>query len=413
MDRDLQPHELRPRRLRRLAGVAASLLLFATLLVALPAWLRPSLRRDQLRLARVERGTVEGSVTAEGRVVPVFEKVLSSPVEARVLRLLRRPGDRVAAGEPVIELDLGGLRLDREREQEQLAQKRNEATRERLRLQGELAGYGDREEEARLDQQLLSYRLEQTRRLRAEGLAAEDTLRQAEVAASKAALAATRLARERETARVQGEANLQALELEAKVLAQGLAVADAQLEQGTARADRAGVVTWVLSQEGATIGRGAPVARVADLSAYGVEATVSDVHASELRVGQPARVTLADGQLDGTVDAVFPTIEEGVVRFRVALARAADARLRNNLRVDVDVITDRRPAVLRLPRGGALQGGRQDLFVVRGERAIRRPVELGLSGPSGWEVRTGLAEGDEVILSDLSDYSHTREIRIR
>jgi len=212
---------------------------------------------------------------------------------------------------------------------------------------------------------------------------------------------------------VQGEANLQALELEAKVLAQGLAVADAQLEQGTARADRAGVVTWVLSQEGATIGRGAPVARVADLSAYGVEATVSDVHASELRVGQPARVTLADGQLDGTVEAVFPTIEEGVVRFRVALARAADARLRNNLRVDVDVITDRRPAVLRLPRGGALQGGRQDLFVVRGERAIRRQVELGLSGPAGWEVRTGLAEGDEVILSDLSDYSHTREIRIR
>ncbi|HEV8241677.1 MAG TPA: HlyD family efflux transporter periplasmic adaptor subunit [Thermoanaerobaculia bacterium] len=413
MDRELSPEEIRKSRLRRAAQVGVPLLLVAVVLTFLPGWLRPSISRARIRTARVERGTVEGSFTAAGLVVPAFEKVLSSPVEARVLRLLKRPGDRVRAGEPLVELDLGALHLDAERQDEQLAQKRNAAERERLRLAGELGGLADQREGARLDHELASFHLEQTKRLRKEGLAAEDALRQAEVAETKARLEEARLGREIDTARRQGAAQLRALELEAQVLAQERAATGHQLELGTTRADRDGVVTWVVPQEGATIPRGAPVARVADLSAFGVEGTVSDVHAAALRPGLPVRITAGDASLDGAVETVFPTIEEGTVRFRVALAEPSHRALRNNLRVDVEVVTERLPAVLRLPRGAALQGGRQQVFVVDTDRARRRAIELGASGPQGWEVRSGLAEGDEVILSDMTDFLHAEEIRIR
>jgi len=413
MDRDLDPAEIRRTRLRRARQVGLPLLAVAALLTLLPGWLRPSIARERLRTARVERGTVEASFTAAGLVVPAFEKVLSSPVEARVLRLLKRPGDRVRSGEPLVELDLGELRLEGERLDEQLAQKRNDGERERLRLAGQLAGLADQREGARLDHELASFRLAQTQRLRAEGLAAEDALRQAQVAERKARLDEARLGREIETARSQGAATLRALELEAQVLAQERAATARQLELGTARADRDGVVTWTVAQEGATIPRGGPVARVADLSAFGVEGTVSDVHAASLRAGLPVRVTAGEAALDGTVETVYPTIEQGTVRFRVALAEPAHRALRNNLRVDVEVVTERLPAVLRLPRGAALQGGRQPLFVVAGDRARRRTVELGASGPQGWEVRSGLAEGDEVILSDTTDFLHAEQIRIR
>jgi HlyD family secretion protein len=413
MDRDLEPTERRRELLTRAARWAVPLAAVLVLLALLPGWLRPSLDRDRLRTALVERGAVEGAVSAGGLVVPAFESVLSSPVEARVVRLLKRPGDRVAVGEPVVELDLADLVLERERQRERLRQKESELERERLRLAEEQAAREGLGEGARLDQELAAYQLEQSRRLHAQGLLAEDALRQAEVTDRKARLERTRLAAAAESGRARSAATLAELASEVALLRSELAGGERQLELGTARAGRAGVVTWTVPQEGVTVGRGAPVARVADLSAFGVEATVSDVHAAALRPGLPARVELAGAALEGTVEAVFPTIEQGVARFRVALAEPSHPGLRNNLRVDVHVVTERRAGVLRLPRGPALQGGRQRLFVIEGDRAVRREIELGLAGPDHWEVRSGLAEGEEAILSDMTDYQNAPHVRVR
>ena len=154
MDRDLTPDERRRDRLRAGARWGAPVLVVGLLLALLPGWLRPSLAADRLRTGVVERGVVEGGFTAAGRVVPAFESVLSSPVEARVTRLLRRPGDAVAAGDPIVELDLGALRLVRERADERLRQKENEAERTRLSLSGELAELEAKGEGARLDLEL-------------------------------------------------------------------------------------------------------------------------------------------------------------------------------------------------------------------------------------------------------------------
>src|SRR5688572_14973475 len=118
MDRELTPTERSGAALRTALRYGVPLLGVVGLLALLPAWLRPSLEADRLRVGVVERGVVEGGFTAAGRVVPAFETVLSSPVEARVMRLLRRPGDAVAAGDPIVELDLASLRLERERHDE-------------------------------------------------------------------------------------------------------------------------------------------------------------------------------------------------------------------------------------------------------------------------------------------------------
>lgn len=413
MDRELDAAERRRERLVRGARWAVPLLLVLAGVALLPAWLRPGVARDRLRTAVVERGVVEGAVSAAGRVVPAFESVLSSPLEARVVRLLRRPGDRVAAGEPLVELDLSELVLGRERRRELLRQKQSEVGRERLRLSDEVATVEGQREAAALDLELAAYQLEQSRRLHAQGLVAEDALRQAEITERKARLERERVTRLAASLRERAAATLGELASEVDVLRRELADGERQLELATARAPRDGVVTWTVAQEGVTVPRGAPVARVADLSAYGVEATVSDVHAAALRPGLPARVELAGTSLEGSVEAVFPTIEEGAVRFRVALAEPGHHLLRNSLRVDVHVITARLVGVLRLPRGPALQGGRQRLFVVDGDRALRREVTLGLAGPEHWEVRGGLAAGDEVVLSDLTDYMNVIALRLR
>ena len=67
------------------------------------------------------------------------------------------------------------------------------------------------------------------------------------------------------------------------------------------------------------------------------------------------------------------------------------------------------------PRGPWVgQGGeRHQVFVVRADRAVRTDVRLGIVGHESYEVLDGLDEGDEIILSDMRDYLHAREIRLK
>jgi HlyD family secretion protein len=173
-------------------------------------------------------------------------------------------------------------------------------------------------------------------------------------------------------------------------------------------------VTWTLTEEGATVRRGDAIARVADLSAFRVEGTVADVNAPRMAVGLPVRVDVGDLKLRGSVSAIDPTIRNGVLTFTVALEDKSNAALRPNLRVDVFVLTEQRARALRVARGPFATGeGTLSVFVVRGGVARRTRVRLGAASPTHLEVLEGLAEGDEVIVSDMTEYLHAREIRVR
>ena len=106
MDRTLDPTDVRRRRLRRGLQILLPVAALAALLTLMPGLLRPTLARDRVRTAIVTSGAIEAVITASGSVVPEIERVLSSPLDARVLRILKRPDAAVTHGEPVVELDV-------------------------------------------------------------------------------------------------------------------------------------------------------------------------------------------------------------------------------------------------------------------------------------------------------------------
>jgi HlyD family secretion protein len=414
MDRELDASFRRQQIWRRVGWTGGSLVLIAAVLLLLPGWLRPSLERDRLRIGTVDRGPVEGIIEASGTVIPAFEGVLSSPVEARVEKILKRPGEVVKAGEEILKLDTSASRLTFERLQDQLSKKINEQLQLRLSLEKELSDLNGRIESGRLDSEAAQYRADQNRKLRTDGLVSEQTLRAAEVEAKKAQIELAQLEKSVGNARRSTEAQLQGLDLDLAILRKELDEARRQLDLATTRSDRSGVLTWVVPREGATIQRGEVIARIADLDSYRVEATVSDIHASSLRPGLPVR-TLLDGKqlVNGRLSQIYPTIENNAVKFTADLDDPRHPELRNNLGLDVLVVTGSRPNALRVPKGPFIQGGViQKVFVIQGDRAVRRDVRLGVTGYDHSEILDGLAEGDEIILSDMKDYLHLEQVKI-
>ena len=97
MDRPLDAAVLRRAGLTRIAKVAIPALAVIMLIAWLPGFIRPSVSRQRVRMAKVTTGPIEAVITASGMVVPESERALSSPVDARVLRILKRPGDPLKA----------------------------------------------------------------------------------------------------------------------------------------------------------------------------------------------------------------------------------------------------------------------------------------------------------------------------
>ena len=71
------------------------------------------------------------------------------------------------------------------------------------------------------------------------------------------------------------------------------------------------------------------------------------------------------------------------------------------------------PRTLRVARGPFVDDSSRRAFVVRGDRAVRVPLVLGLTGIEQVEVVSGVSEGDELILSDMRDYLHLEQITIK
>ena len=412
MDRDIKPGTRLSLHFRRwLPGVLITLAAGGGLVWAI-GWLEPTLRRSDVRIGRVELGAIEAVITGSGMIRPASEQVVSSPIETRVIRVLRQPGAILSRGDAILELDVGASRL---RLEQLVGEIRQNAAREQeleLELEEAVLDLSSRQEIKILDVEELEHLLVQRRELFEQGLVAESLLRQTETQVRRARIELRALGGAIAKRREVASARLASLGAARSTLEHERKGALEELERATTRADRSGVLTAVEVDEGVTVSRGQVLARFADLDRFRVEAVISDVHVGRLEVGQRVRVPIAEATvLSGRVDRVLPGVDAGTLRFWVELDEPGHPELRANRRADVLVVTALKPAVLTLEKGPYATGaGDRRVFVVEGETAIRRTVRFGLSGHEHYEVLTGLAEGDEVILTDLTDYFHLERV---
>jgi len=414
MDRTIDPSVRLRRTIRRLVVPVGSILAVTILVMLVTGWLRPSVRRDQLRTARVERGDVSATLDASGLVVPGFEQILTAPVSTRVIRILKTPGAEVRPGETVVLLDNKDARREVARLEEQIALRRNARRQTELELARTRNDLTTSRDVKALELESCRFELIRNKRMFGEGLTHEDAVRKSETDVARAQIELGHLESQLGNVEEDLAARAEGLALEIAILEKDLEGSRERLDRTAVTAERAGIVTWVVANEGAAAAEGEPVARVADVSTYRVEATLSDVLARRLTAGLPAVVRSGDTRLTGRVHKILPTVQNGVVTFEVHLDEPDHAILRPNLRVDVHAVTEQRTGTLRLRRGPLLNvDGRDFVFVVRGGRAVRTPVTVGLSNFEMYEITGGLAEGDEVIISDMSDHRNAKEVKIR
>jgi HlyD family secretion protein len=331
-----------------------------------------------VEVATVERGTVEQTVTnSRAGTVKARRRAKLSPQEGgRVVALPKRKGDRVRAGDVLLQLDpdLALARLDLARRE------RDSAAAEARR--------------ACLAAERAARELARNRRLATEGIVSRDLLDQMESGArtTTAACDAARATEQRAGASVE--------------------VATTQLAYMTLRAPFDGVIAELQIEVGEWSTPSPPVIQVPsvidviDTASIYVSAPMDEVDSASLKPGLPARVAIdafPNQRFPGhvvRVGAYVLDVEEQnrTVEIEVELDDAAfSATLLPGTSADVEVILDTHAGVLRVPSAALLSGDK--VLRVDDDTLVERTVKTGLRNWDLTEIADGLAEGDRVVVS--------------
>jgi membrane fusion protein (multidrug efflux system) len=201
-----------------------------------------------------------------------------------------------------------------------------------------------------------------------------------------------------------------------RVLEAELDLLEAQIEKAKVRAPFSGTIGLRQVSEGAYLSPQTAIATLQRLSPLKVDLSVPEQYAARIRPGQRITFQVrSDARShEGTVYATEPRVDPSTRTLQLrARAPNPDGRLRPGMFANVTVRLGTRGDALVVPAFAVVPAlGSQRVFVMEGGTAQPRPVSLGLRTDSTVQVTDGLAVGDTVITSGIQNLRAGLPVRV-
>lgn len=354
-------------------------IILALILIALTAWYFNRPKPIPVALAKVERGLVEATVsnTRAGTIKACRRAKLAPPAGGQIAQLQVKKGQRVVAGQPLLELWNDDLQA-----QERLAEEQLKTSIAREREACTIAEAAQRDA-ARAQQ------------LHAKNFISQEAVERA-ISEAKAR-----------------QAGCDTVRSEIEQGRSRITVARAGLERMVLRAPFDGIVADIsgeLGEYATPSPPGIPTPPAIDLiddRCLFVSAPIDEVDAAAVKIGQSSRITLdaiKGKSFPGKVKRIAPyvvDIEKQARTVEVEVEFTGEIKHESLLvgySADVEIVHDAREHVLRIPTQTLMEGKRVLLYRPDGILEERK-VTTGLSNWEHTEIISGLNEGDQIVIS--------------
>lgn len=397
-------------------GVTLAVVALVTFAVAGLDPAAPAVERSLVVIDTVERGTMLRQVRAPGNLVPERIRFVPAVTAGRVERKLIEPGTRVTAGtillemsNPEVQLELLEAQRQLSAAEQQLVSLRTSLETQRLNQAGVVATVTAQAAEAKRNADAAA---ELVRR----GLMSES---EAATTRERAEEMAARLGIERDRLRLLTETIQPQLDVQEGQVGRLRAIVvfqEDRIASMRVKAGMDGVLQDMALEEGQWVLSGQTLARVVDPSRLKAELRVPQVQARDVTLGQQVLIDTRTDTIPGHVIRIDPSVEAGAVTIDVALDAELPQGARPDLAVDGTIEIERLSDVLHVGRPAYGQAeSTVGLFKVieGGSAAERVQVRLGRGSVNTIQVLEGLAQGEVVILSDMSQWDRYDRVRIR
>ncbi len=411
------PDRSKAKRRRRLAvgAVVLAVVSMAGIAVVRLKPAAPPVDRASVWVDTVKRGRMLRDVRGQGTLVSEDLRWIPATTTGRVERILLRPGTQVAADSVI--LQLSNPSLEQELEDARLKLKAAESGLTSLRVQLEdeelqqrasaatiEADYKKAAMQADVNEQLSAQRLVsdlvlKQSKLDAEQLAVRNRIAQQQLAHAAESKSARLAERESQVDQARAFMMLKAREVDALRVRPGVD----------------GILQIVPVDVGQQVMPGTNLARVVNPARLMAEVKVPETQARDVQVGQRATIDTHNGLVNGRVTRIDPSVQNGTVTVDVALDGALPAGSRPDLSVDGTIELERLDNVLYVGRPAfGDENTSTTLFRLQPDgNAVRVQVKFGRSSVNALEILSGIGEGDQVVLSDMSAWNEVDRVHIQ
>ena len=180
------------------------------------------------------------------------------------------------------------------------------------------------------------------------------------------------------------------------------------------KAPSSGIILDISAKVGEKVDANKSLVKMSDLSSFKISGSVEEQYASHIKTGSKVVVPVENNRLEGTIGSITPMVENKKVQFNVHLIESNNPKLIANQNVQIQIPNLNRENLLRIKKLPDFETGKTcKVFVVTGDKAVKREIKIGIVGDEFAEVISGLQEGDVVISDNLNAFKHLNEIELR
>lgn len=347
-----------------------------------------------VELATVQRGAISSFVSGTANLRALRDVAVATQTEGIVVKVLAEEGDFVKEGQMLCLIDDTQHRIRRELAQEKLAQAKLQMDKARVR-----------QEKAGAQIKHTSVELDRYERAHKEGLVSEKEV-------------ATYRYRLEELQHDQRVSSSETKELQHRVseLEAEIEQADLEISRTQVRAPFAGHITQRTVNLGQRVRAMDPLFNLGSFSPLYADVYLSERDTRLVRPGQPAAVHLGsdDGAaIEGRVERLSPIVDQASGTVKVTVALEPKPGFRPGAFVRVEICTDTKPDALLVPKRAVLEeDGAKFVYVAKGNSASRSKVELGYTSRGMVEVRTGVAQGQKIVVAGQGALKEGSKIKV-
>ncbi|MBU4267294.1 MAG: efflux RND transporter periplasmic adaptor subunit [Acidobacteria bacterium] len=352
-----------------------------------------------VRVTALKRGDLPLRLALTAETEARERAVVKNEVGGVVRKIFRHEGDRVVAGEPIIQL---------ESRESELALRRAEAVRleaySKFLSQYKILVTGDGTRAGAMEEKKKQY--EAALKKFKKGLISKDEMEKTE------------------DLLLAGMIESGTLQDEVKRCVSGLTGSEVELEKArldlertVMRAPFSGTIAVLKAAVGERLAAGSEVFSIVNLASVFLKAFVLETEIAKVKVGQRVRIRFISDPgrpLYGRVTALSPEIDREKKTGTVFIGFVNPGDVRSGLNAEADIEYETVKNVLKIPRQSMLvRSNRTLVFIVENDMALWKYLEAGAGNEEEIEVKAGeLNAGDLVVIEGQLTLAHQAKVKI-